>query len=113
MNPILVPTLSELGVELQRAMAIEAAAHQAWRALYDAGNHSNDLPELDAVERAGEAIYDIIEQIAAMPAASLADLRVKAIAMDWHNRMVETPEAFWEKLGAELVAGLLDERLAR
>lgn len=112
MTPILVPTLAELGIELGKAMAAEDAAYQAWLPQYHAGNGTADTAESKEADRTSDVVSGIIDQIAALPAASLADLRVKAMAMDWHNRKVETPHDFWTRLGAQLVAGLLDERIA-
>lgn len=108
MSPILVPTLAELGIELSRAMGVEQAALARWHQIRDAGA----TPDEAACDEAYRVISDLTDQIAAIPAASLADLRVKALAMDWHNRTVEAPEDFWQHLGAQLVAGLLDERIA-
>lgn len=112
MSPILVPTLTELGVELSRAIAVENVAHARWLPLYEAGKAMANSPEDDACQAASGAISDLTDQIAVIPAVSLADLQVKAMAMDWHNRTIEKPEDFWTLLGAQLVAGLLDERIA-
>lgn len=112
MSPILVPTLAELGIELGKAMAIEKEAHRAWHVLYDAGRGLGITPESDACDAAYLVVSDLTDQIAAIPAASLADLRVKAMAMEWHNRTIEKPDDFWTRLGAQIVDGLLDERIA-
>lgn len=111
MSPILVPTLAELGIELGKAIAVENAAHARWLPLYEAGNAMANSPEDHACQTAYAAASDLTDQIAAIPAVSLADLRVKALAMDWHNRTIEKPDDFWSSLGAQIVAGLLDQRV--
>lgn len=112
MSPILVPTLAELGIELDRAVAVETEAHRAWLALHQSGREAKRSPEAAACDAASEAVSDLIDQIAGIPAATIADLRVKAMAMEWHNRTVEAPDDFWTRLGAQIVDGLLDSSVA-
>ena len=111
MSPILVPTLAELRTELDRLDAIRrdlsvktdaAPTDEAVQAVYDTAT--------DACWRTVDAIADI-------PAASLADLRVKSYALDWSARLLDgepyhNPCAGEEKILRQLVAGLLDERIA-
>lgn len=111
MATILVPTLVELGIELGKAIAVENAAHAQWLRFYQAGRVMANSPEDDACQAAYDAISDLTDQIAAIPAVSLADLRVKAMAMDWHNRTIEKPDDFWSCLSAQIVAGILDPRV--
>jgi len=110
-TPILVPTLSELGVEFVRAYGLERVALTA---AADADARKGDPLEV-AYEQAVAFTSSIIDQIAAMPAASLSDLRVKARALDWYHQTVEGPDFGRypdERLVQHLVAGLLDERIA-
>lgn len=100
MTPILVPTLAELGIELQRAEGVRAA--------------------LDSTDKVYDAAlmhcWSILDQIAELPAASIADLRIKARAFDWSAQLLEgepyhNPSDGEEKIMRQLVAGLLDERI--
>ena len=109
MSPILVPTLSELAVELAKAIDIDDAILARWHALQHAGA---DAAALEAESHASYIVVsELTDQIAALPIASIADLRVKAMAMDWYNRTIEPPADFWTQLGAQIVAGLLDQRV--
>lgn len=111
MSPILVPTLSELRVELDRLEAVRATASAA----HDAN------PEGEGLEQAWEATTDacwhVLDQIAALPAASLDDLRVKAHAFNWSASLLNgepyhNPTDEEEQILRQIVAGLLDERIA-
>lgn len=100
MTPILVPTLAELGIELQRAEGVRAALDSTGK-VYDA---------------ALMHCWSILDQIAELPAASIADLRIKARAFDWSAQLLEgepyhNPSDGEEKIMRQLVAGLLDERI--
>lgn len=109
MSPILVPTLAELGIELQRARAAYARAV----ADEDAGRIPSS-PD-GASDTAAESIALLRSQIAEIPAASLADLRVKAAALSYWLEGSSLYDPRWaneETLSAQLVAGLLDERIA-
>lgn len=101
MNPILVPTLAELRIELDRANAVRLAVPRGHEAAYEA---------------ALTCCWAIIDEIAELPASCLADLRVKAYAVDWSARVLEdepfgNPSEGERKMFQQLVAGLLDERL--
>ena len=96
-NPILVPTLAELAIELGRADANRAALESD--------------PGYDA---ALLHCWSVLDQIAELPAASLADLRIKARAFDWSARLLDdepyhNPSDGEQKIMRQLVAGLLDE----
>jgi hypothetical protein len=72
---------------------IERADYRSWRVsrtVYKAGSN-------------------LAEQIAAITAVSLADLRVKALSMDWHNRTIGMPD--WDRSSwpASWMRGLPDE----
>lgn len=111
MTPILVPTLAELWIELGRA--------DSERVALSAQNDAN--PDDDSVQKAWEQKADhcwaILDQMAELPAASIADLRIKARAFDWSARVLNgepyhNPSDGEEKIMRQLVAGLLDERIA-
>lgn len=111
MSPILVPTLSELRVELDRldAERIKASATS------DADPTDRTLNK--AWELSIDACWAVLDQIAATPAASLADLRVKAHAFNWSATLLDgepyhNPSGGEEQIMRQLVAGLLDERFA-
>ena len=102
-------TLAELGAEFDLAYAVERAS------LAYTTMHRSDLraDPVNAVYQAAVSVTsDIIDRIAATPATSLADLRVKARALRWYHETVEGPEHGThtsEALAAQLVAGLLSE----
>ncbi len=111
MNPILVPTLAELRVELDRAEGIRAAI----------AAKMDDQPETDELtakrDQAEAACFSLLNQIAAISAASLADLRVKAHAFNWSARLLDdepyrNPTDGEVQIMRQLVIGLLDERIA-
>ena len=115
MAPILVPTLTELGIEFDHAYGLERAALTA-AAEADADASKGEPLEV-AYEQAVAFTSSIIDQIAIVPAASLSGLRVKARALDWYHRTVEGPsfgkgQCPDERLAQQIVAGLLDERIA-
>lgn len=112
MNPILVPTLAELGIEFDRAYAAERVALTA---AADSDASRGDPLEI-AYEQAVGLTSSIIDQIAAIPAASIADLRVKAKALDWYHQTVEGPNfgkgpCPGELLAQQLVAGLSSDEV--
>lgn len=104
MSPTLVPTLAELRDELDRLDAVRRAAEQ---------RNADD----GAYEAALTACQHILDQIAAIPAASLADLRIKAYAFNWSANLLddepyENPSDGEMLIMRQLVAGLLDEGVA-
>lgn len=111
MSPILVPTLAELRTELARLDHIRALAS----AQQDANPDDKALDE--AWDVATDACWGALDQIAALPASSLADLRVKAYAFNWSAELLDgepfhNPTNSEEQIMRQLVAGLLDERIA-
>ncbi len=111
MSPILTPAIVELRAELERADAERSAI---W-AKADANPHD------DVIQKAyNEALlysWKVLDQIAEIHAASLADLKVKAWAMDWSAKLLDdepyhNPSDGEEKIMRQLVAGLLDERIS-
>ncbi|WP_108462263.1 hypothetical protein [Devosia naphthalenivorans] len=111
MSPILVPTLAELRVELDRLDGQRRAA--------SARNNAdpNDRALETAWNDAATACWHVLDQIAALPASSIADLRVKAYAFDWSARLLDgesyyNPSDGEEAILRQLVSGLLDERIA-
>jgi hypothetical protein len=99
--PILVPTLNELRVELDRVDSIRSAL-------------SVESEDYDA---ALSACWSLLDQIAELPAWTLADLRVKAYAFDWSARLLQdepyrNPSSGEEKIMKQIVSGLLDERIS-
>lgn len=112
MSPILVPTLAELRVELDR---LQTKSAQAWTSIRgEFGSIEHDA-SCDRAVAASAAVDDTVEAIAALPAASLADLRVKAYALDFLDRTCEPFEYVATTdltLIRQLIAGLLDERIA-
>lgn len=113
MNPILVPTLAELRIEIDRVHGEAEATYYSIR---------DDMPagQQEALGQKWEALADQRDQtlaaMAALPAASVADLRAKAYALALMDRItegevVESPSDDEAKLMRQLIAGLLDERI--
>lgn len=112
MSPILVPTLSELQIELEKSIAVQIKAFDSyeWAVLEGAV-----LPVFeDAVQAAANATGTLVSQITTMPASSLADMRVKAFALNWLHAKVGGVERFRceHRLAEQIVAGLLDGVIA-
>ena len=109
MSPILVPTLAELGIELERALAALALAVEVESANPEMG-HANC-----ASDQFAELVGHLSSEITALPAASIADLRVKARALSYWQAGSRIDDQRWpneEALSRQLVAGLLDERIS-
>jgi hypothetical protein len=87
MNLILVPTLAELQVELDRAD----------------GARRSVLHDEKAYQAAVTQCWQVLDQIAGMPAACLADLRVKAYAFDWSARLLDDEPYCNPSPGEELI----------
>jgi hypothetical protein len=111
MSPILVPTLAELRTELDRLDAIRRTLSAQTDAAPD------DKAAAAAWDAATDACWRTLDAIAEIPAASLPDLRVKAYGLAWSARLLDgepyyNPCPGEEKILRQLVAGLLDERIA-
>ncbi|UXN74473.1 hypothetical protein N8D56_04850 [Devosia sp. A8/3-2] len=114
MSRILVPTLSELRVELDQARAALLAADAECDRVSGTAEQ-----EADAVYSARSNVFwELVRQISAQPAASLADLRVKAHALqqageltDWE--MFNSPTVSEAALIRQLIVGVADERIAQ
>lgn len=109
MNPVLVPTLAELDIELNRTMAALDAAASAHHAQPD---HSACQ---DAVAHAALEAFEVVTQIIHLRAASISDLRVKAKALA--QLFVAVPDSRpvgieQRRLCQQIIDGLLDERIA-
>ena len=109
MSPPLVPTLAELDIELQHALA----------ALNEALVAEEADPSLavanGASDQAASRIYDLSAQIEALPAFSMEGLRAKARALAYWQAGSTLETERWsneESLSRQIVAGLLDERIA-
>lgn len=99
MTPLFVPTLTELEIKLQLAETSRAV--------------SEDNPNYEA---ALMNCWSILDQIADLPARTLADLRIKARTFDWSAQLLEgepyrNPSDGEVKIMRQLVAGLMDERI--
>jgi hypothetical protein len=112
MNPTLVPTLAELHIELQRAIA----AHANVTRNLDLARLEGAVTAVfeDALQRFETEADNIAHQIAVIDAASLADIRVHAYALAWLHAK---PDGFElpmceRRLATQLVAGLMNEEIA-
>lgn len=106
MSPILVPTVSELGIELQKAIGIYNAAVTAYEA--DPVN-----TKVEAITFAAGATNDLVGEIIALPVYSLPDLRVKATAFAWLHVVPEgVMKGQKTRLVHQVMDALLDERVA-
>lgn len=101
--------------------ALKAALDQAGRGRDAAQAACDAAPQSDEVhsvfDGAISRFWGIIDQIAAVTPSSLADLRVKAYALDWAARLTDdepyhSPSDGETLILKQLVAGLLDERIA-
>jgi hypothetical protein len=103
MTPILVPTLDELAVEFERCAAIYRAADVASRAEPDS------LERDVTADAACSVMVTICEQIAGLPAQTMAHVRLKARALDWYEfldgKEPTSPDA---RLAYQLVRAILD-----
>lgn len=104
MSPTLAPTLPELRDELDRL--------NAERARIENGDCDGD-----EYDRALKACWHVLDQIAAIAAVSIADLRVKAYAFNWSAELMddepyENPSDGETLIMRQLVAGLLEEEIA-
>ena len=111
MNPTPVPTLAELHIELQRAIAAQT---KAGRNLEFARIESAVTAVFEeAMERTETAANSIAHQIAVINAASLADIRVQAFALAWLQAKPDGSELPMceRQLAAQIVTGLLNEEI--
>lgn len=107
MSPILVPTLAELDIELGKAKARYDAVTVRW----NAGERSDEMDEL--LNHTADECIDIASAIAALPAASLEHLRIKARALTFGGSYLDVDNPVnYERLIAQILTGLLDERIA-
>lgn len=107
-----VPTLIELGSELDRLQSISV---RAWGSIAGAVGEPEHDALCDAAVAASGAVDHTIEAIATTPAVSLAELRVKARTLHLLDQSSDALEHLAEidaKLIRAIVAGLLDERVA-
>lgn len=103
MTPILVPTLDELAVEFERASAAERAAN----ALCVASGEGR--AEGFAYDEACSALGEVCQQIAELPAQTMAHVRLKARALAWQSFPDgQEPAPVDERLAFQLVRALVD-----
>lgn len=105
------PALAELRQELDRLDII--------RADISARNAAspNDEALWAELDKLSTACLSILDQVAACPATTLSDLRIKAHVFNWSANLVDgesytSPTDGEEQIMRQLVAGLLDERIA-
>lgn len=112
MNPTLVPTLAELHIELQRATAAQTKASRNLELARIEGAVTAVFEE--ALHRTETDANTIAHQIAAIKAASLADIRVQAFALGWLQGKPDGSELPMceRRLATQIVEGLLNEEIA-
>ena len=108
MTPILIPTLAELDIELNRTVAAFDAAARAHHAQLHDGNSQ------DEVAHAALEAFEVVTQIIDLPAASISDLRVKAKALAQLFAAVPDSQPVGieqRRLCQQIIDVLLDERI--
>ena len=108
MSPLLVPTLAELDVELNRTVAVFNAASSAHHTQPDDGNRQ------DEVAHAALKAFEVVTEIIHLTAASIPHLRVKAKALrHLFNAVPESRSVGIEqrRLCQQIIEGLLDDRI--
>lgn len=103
-HPNLVPTLSELQIELEKAIGNFNVVDLAYR-------RSGSRKSEQAAMVAAASPVTLVSEIAHLPAASLLDLRTKAYALNWILQMSDEWDSEADTLGRQIVVGLLDDRI--
>ena len=101
--PILVPTLAELRIELERAMGLATVAERRCEV--------GPSPENDtAFAQAQATISGLLGEIAALPAMTPADVQAKALALSCLLGTPDSPEAAYtdNRLARQIVTALLN-----
>lgn len=108
MTTVLIPTLAELDIELNRTVAAFDAAARAH------GDRPADNNCQDEVAHAALEAFEVVTQIINLPAASIPDLRVKAKALAQLFAAVPDSQPVGieqRRLCQQIIEGLLDERI--